>query len=244
MDRKIRIGAVSYLNTLPLVYGFNEYFRERAEIFFDYPSLVAKKLLDDEIDLGLVPVAIIPQLSEAYIVSDYCIGASKKVASVCLFSDVPVEEIKVVLSDYQSRTSAALLKILLKEYWKVNPAIENTFAGYESHIKGTTAGLVIGDRALQLHSKHKYVYDLAEAWMALTGLPFVFAAWVANKKLGDDFIIAFNNATGLGLKHLESIVELNKVNYYDLLKYYKEDVDYLLDSTKRKGLELFLEKIT
>lgn len=243
MDRKIRIGAVSYLNTLPLVYGFDEAFKSIAEVEFDYPAQVAKKLLSKEVDLGLVPVAVIPQLKESYIIGDYCIGAKASVASVCLFSEVPLAEIQSVLSDYQSRTSAALLKILLKEHWKVNPAIVDTFPGYEAGICGKTAGLVIGDRALEMLGKFPYVYDLATAWHEFTHLPFVFAAWVANKKLSANFVENFNLATGKGLSHIEEIVSLNPYPAYDLAKYYKENIDYHLDNAKREGLNLFLEKM-
>ncbi len=124
MEQKIRVGAVSYLNTKPLVYGFeNGGMKNEVDLVFDYPANIARMLLNDEVDVGLVPVAIIPLLKEHYIISDFCIGASHPVASVCLFSDVPLQEIKEVLVDYQSRTSAALLKILLKEHWKIEPVL-------------------------------------------------------------------------------------------------------------------------
>ena len=106
-------------------------------------------LINDEIDLGLIPVAVIPQLKE-YICGDYCIGTEGEVASVCLFSEVPVNEIEKVYLDYQSRTSVDLLKWLMKEYWDIHPEIINsTDENYRKEIKGTTAGLVIGDRAFE-----------------------------------------------------------------------------------------------
>ncbi len=114
MDSKIRVGAVSYLNTKPLVYGFdNGLMKDDIELSFEYPSLLAEQLKNDEIDIGLIPVAAIPSLPESHIITNVCIGASGSVASVCLFSDVPIEEIKFIYLDYQSRTSVALLKVLL-----------------------------------------------------------------------------------------------------------------------------------
>lgn len=244
MERKIRVGAVSYLNTKPLVYGFkNGKSPKNMDLQFYYPSLVADKLIADEIDLGLIPVAVIPALKEAHIISDFCIGANKNVASVCLFSDVPIDEIKEIYLDYQSRTSAALLQILLKEYWKINPLILKAEAGYEEKIEGKRAGLVIGDRAFLQRKKNKYIYDLATAWQELTGKPFVFAAWVANKKLPEDFIKTFNNATGEGLQHIEEIVAAENYNNYDLQTYFTSNIDYKLDAEKLTALDLFLSKL-
>ncbi len=235
---------MSYLNTKPLVYGFkNGAFPVDMDLQFFYPSLVADKLIADEIDLGLIPVAAIPKLKEAHIVSDFCIGAYKNVASVCLFSEVPIEEIEEIYLDYQSRTSAALLQILLKEYWKVSPTILEAEAGYENKICGTRAGLVIGDRAFSLRRNKKYIYDLATAWMDLTGKPFVFAAWVANKKLPEDFIKTFNLATGEGLQHIDEIVGIENYAAYDLHTYYTQNIDYKLNAEKLAALDLFLNKL-
>ncbi|MEX0635383.1 MAG: MqnA/MqnD/SBP family protein [Ferruginibacter sp.] len=108
MERKIRVGAVSYLNTKPLVYGFEHGMMEdQVELLFDYPARVANMLLSDEIDIGLIPVTELGKLSGYQIISDYCIGASEAVASVCLFSEVPIDEVEEILLDYQSRTSVA-----------------------------------------------------------------------------------------------------------------------------------------
>ena len=191
--KKIRVGIVNYLNTRPLIYGLlRPPVSEMIELTGAYPAKLARMLANDEIDVGLIPVAAIPQLPSYHIVGDYCIGTEGEIASVCLFSEVPMHEIKKVYLDYQSRSSVALLKWLMKEYWGIHPEIvEATDDSYRQEIKGTTAGLVIGDRALEQRSKSAYVYDLGEAWKQMTGLPFVFAAWVSNKKLPDDFIASF-----------------------------------------------------
>src|SRR5689334_3017766 len=113
MDKKVRVGAVSYLNTKPLIYGFEEgMMKDEIELVYDYPARIAAMLLQDEIDVGLVPVAIIPLLKESYIITDHCIGADGKVGSVGLFSDVPIEQVTKVLLDYQSRTSVLLVRLL------------------------------------------------------------------------------------------------------------------------------------
>ena len=159
MQTKIRVGAVSYLNTKPLVYGFEHgMMNDSVDLKIDFPSKIATMLLQDEIDVGLVPVAIIPEMKEHYIISDYCISCDGEVASVCLFSEVPLNKIEKILLDYQSRTSVELLKILVKDSWKINPIFEDTSGEYQSEIKGTTAALLIGDRALQQRKVSKYIF--------------------------------------------------------------------------------------
>ena len=213
------------------------------DLVFDYPANVAEMLLNNQADIGLVPVAVLPGMKEYFFVSDYCIGATGPVASVCLFSEVPVNEINQVLLDYQSRTSVALLKILLADYWKISPELVNTSEGFQDNIRGNTSGLIIGDRALIQQKKSTYVYDLAEAWLDFTGLPFVFATWIANKQLPAAFLKSFNNATREGLKHLEEISAAQAVDYVDLYTYYSRNINYIFDLQKRKGMEFFLKKI-
>ena len=124
LGKKIRVGIVNFLNTKPLLYGLERSpICDQIELKGDYPSKVAQLLLDNEIDLGLVPVAVLPLLPEYHIVGDYCIGTEGEIASVALFSDVPMHEIKKVYLDYQSMTSVALLKYLMKEYWGITAAL-------------------------------------------------------------------------------------------------------------------------
>lgn len=244
MERKIRVAAVSYLNTKPLIYGFEEgMMKNEVELITDFPARIADMLINDKADISLVPVATIPLLGEYHIITDYCIGSDGEVASVCLFSNEPLEKITAILLDYQSRSSVALLKILLRDHWHIAPQLIQGGEGYEDQIGGTVAGLVIGDRAFLQRKKSKYIYDLGSAWKELTGLPFVFAAWIANKKLPDAFIEAFNKATGEGLKHLPAIIAANPYEHYNLEKYYSENISFELDGEKRKGLKEFLEQM-
>ena len=119
MDKRIRVGAVSYLNTRPLLYGLKRSgLIDKIDLVEDYPSRIGAMLLNDEIDVGLVPVVIIPRLKESHIITDYCIGTDGEVASVAIFSEVPIEQVSRVLLDYQSQTSVNLAALLLKEYWQ------------------------------------------------------------------------------------------------------------------------------
>jgi chorismate dehydratase len=242
LDRKIRVAAVSYLNTKPLIYGFeNGMMKDELELITDFPASIADMLIHNEVDIALVPIATIPMLKEHYIITDYCIGTEGEVASVCLFSNVPLEEIETILLDYQSRSSVGLLKILLKKYWKITPQLIYAEAGYEENIVSKRAGLVIGDRAFIQRKKSKYIYDLGSAWLAMAGLPFVFAAWVANKKLPESFIVDFNKTTSVGLQNLSEIITLNHYEHYDLAKYYEGNISFNLDDKKRSGMELYLK---
>jgi chorismate dehydratase len=245
LNKKIRVGAVSYLNTKPFLHGIKRSgLMDRIELIEDYPSKIAGMLLNDEIDVGLVPVAILPQMKESHIITDYCIGAEREVASVALFSEVPMDQIETVLLDYQSRTSVNLAKILFKEYWKKDVVLQDAKEDFRSDIKGNVAGIVIGDRALEQRKISPYMYDLAANWIAFTGLPFIFAAWIANKPLGEDFEDAFNRANAYGIKHINEVVAEQHYTSYDLKKYYTENISYHLTENKKKGLALFLEKLS
>ena len=241
--KKIRVGAVSYLNTRPLLYGIRHHkVLQQIELIEDYPAKIAHLLIEDKIDVGLIPVATIPRLKEHHIITDYCIGADGPVASVCIFSEVPIEEVKNVYLDYQSKTSVNLARILLKEHWKKEvELIEARGEDFRAKIKGTTAGVIIGDRALEQRTRSKYIYDLGEAWMKHTGLSFVFATWIANKKLPQQFIDDFNEANAFGLQHINEVINETGSSYFDLKKYYTNYISYDLNNEKRKGMKLFLQ---
>ena len=246
MDKKWRIGAVSYLNTRPLLLGMEQSpFRDSIDLVKSYPAQIAQDLLDDTIDIGLVPVAIMPLLSNPQIVSKYVIGTEGEVASVALFSQVPMDQIEKVYLDYQSRTSVSLAKILLKQHWKKEVEFLIATEGYINEISGKTAGIIIGDRALASLNRFEHIYDLGLAWKAHTGLPFVFAAWVANKPIPSEFMDAFDVANAYGLKHLDEVIALIPATeqVYDLHKYYTENISYTLTEEKKKGLESFLKLI-
>ena len=232
------------MNTKPLLYGI-----ERSEVMndmellLDYPANLAKDLKDGIIDMALLPVAAMPGIPGAHIVSDYGIAADGNVASVCIFSMVPIEEVEAVYLDYQSRTSVRLAQLLLERHWKKKVVFKQAPENYIEYINGTTAGVIIGDRALKQLTNFEYIYDLAAEWKKMTGLPFIFAAWIANKELPQSFKDAFNKANAEGLKHIDEVVAENPFPYYDLKTYYTENIHYLLDDNKKKGLQTFLEMI-
>ena len=244
MDRKIRVGAVNYLNTKPLIYGFEKgMMKEEISLMIDYPANIATQLVNNQIDIGLIPVAAIPRLNEFHINGDFCIASNGEVASVCLFSDVPLAEIKIILLDYQSRTSVALLKILLKEHWNISPVLVEASQGYENNIKDNTAGLVIGDRALLQRLQNKFMFDLGTGWKEMTGMPFVFAAWISNKVMSNEFINKFNEANNFGLINLDAVVKENNFSAYDLHKYYTENILFKPKFDKLEVITLFLKKL-
>jgi len=246
---KIKISAVSYLNTLPFIYGLENSIKvtEHFDIQKDIPSACADKLINNEVNIGLIPVAEIKKINNPNIISNYCIGAIGKVDTVLLLSNVPINEIKTILLDYHSRTSINLLKILVKKYWKVKVKFINATKGFENKITGTTAGLIIGDRAFTNSTKHKFVFDLSEEWMKFTKLPFVFAAWVSNKNIENSYIKEFNNALKLGLENKQTVIDnykkQNLNNNIDIKDYLNNKISYSLDVEKRKGMELFIEML-
>lgn len=217
---------------------------EMIELIEDYPSRLAHMLKKNEIDIGLIPVAATADLEEWHIIGNYCIGADGAVATVCIFSEVPMEEIETVILDYQSRTSVALAKILLKEYWKKEVTLVYASSeDYRQQIRETTAGLVIGDRAFEQRKISKFQYDLATAWKAHTGLPFVFAAWISRKQLPEDFVKCFNDANSLGIESIEAVIREQENELFDMKDYYTRCISYTLDEKKINGLELFLGKL-
>lgn len=232
------------MNTVPLLYGIEHSpVIDEIELSVNYPSVLAQQLQSGAIDVALLPVAVIPTIPDAQIISDYGIAADGNVASVAIFSHVPIEEVTTVYLDYQSRTSVMLARLLLRDYWKVNVELKPAKEDFIDNIGDNEAAVIIGDRALQQLRNFKYVYDLSEGWKEHTGLPFVFAAWVANKELPEQFISDFNQANGAGLENIDQIVAGTLFTEYDLKKYYTESIHYLVDDEKKKGLNKFLELI-
>ena len=238
-----RVVAVSYLNTKPLLYGLlRSDLQPELELDLAIPSECARRLVAGEADLALVPVAIIPELPEAHVISDYCIGADGAVATVSIFGDVPIHEMTAVYLDHHSRTSAMLTRLLLQEFWDHDVTFLEAEPGYIDRIGGTVGGLVIGDRAIGLDRRFAHTYDLAEAWKEHTGLPFVFAAWVSRRPQSPEFIARFNAALAGGLEHLPELQLLlsSPSPDFSLTEYYTRFIDYELDGEKRVALDRFL----
>lgn len=243
---KIKISAVSYTNTYPFIYGIeNSNMIKHIELSKDIPSVCAQKLLDNQVDVGLIPVAVLPKLNHSEIISDYCIGASGPVRSVILASYKPLDEIDTILLDYHSRSSVMLTRILAKNFWNIDVKWTNTTEGFQKRIQENEAAVIIGDKAMASEKDFPYVYDLAEEWQKNTDLPFVFAAWVTNRSLGDTFKEEFNKSLQFGIDHIDEMIRTYDFSFLpdhiNITEYFEKNIDYILDEQKKKGLELFLK---
>jgi chorismate dehydratase len=244
LKQPVKISIVGYTNTVPFLYGINHFFsKEEIELSSDSPADCAKKLLNEEADLGLVPVAILKKIPGYKIVSDFCIGTNGTVDSVKLYSEVPLTEIKTILLDYQSRTSVELVQILCKELWNIHPEFVSAEEGYESQVSGNTAAVIIGDRTFCLPGKYKFEFDLAEGWKELTGLPFVFAVWTSKKEMDPLFLKKFNEALAFGCANIEKSVkglQIQCLSTSQALNYLQNRINYLLEAQKKEALARFL----
>ncbi|QNK64490.1 menaquinone biosynthesis protein [Pedobacter sp. PAMC26386] len=236
---KIRISAVAYTNTKPFIYGINHSgLINQIDLSLDIPSDCAAKLIDGTVDVGLIPVAAIPHVPNANIISDYCIGSVGAVNSVFIFSSVPANEIKTLRLDSHSRTSNNLARVLLKFHFKqeVNCTTDADAV--------TDAIVLIGDRTFGKKDDYAFAYDMGEEWMNFTGLPFVYAAWVANKVVPEEFINEFNAALKVGLAGRKELLKTLPENpLIDLDDYLMHKLDFELTDKKREALSLFLSYI-
>ena len=176
----MRIGAVGFLNASPLAYGLDS--DPRVALRLDLPSVCAELLHAGEIDLGLVPVIEMLRGPVPYdIVPGLAIACQGAVDSVALFTRVPVPQITRVALDVSSRSSVALVRVLCRHHWGIDPEFVDATPELVSMLDLADAALMIGDRALDApwQSLGATKIDLGEAWQAFSGLPFVFAAWVA-----------------------------------------------------------------
>ena len=241
---KIRISAVSYTNTKPFIYGLmHSGIPPKIELSLDSPTDCAQKLIDDEVDIGLIPVAATLSLPKWEIVSDYCIGSVGAVNSVFVFSNCDIREAKTLQLDPLSRNSNSLAKVLVKLFWKADQltCFENA-VDYAESTDPETAYVQIGDRTFGKVDKYPFVYDLGAEWQKFSGLPFVFAAWIANKPIPAEFMAEFNQALKYGLDHRgELLKELPPVRDFDLDDYLLHKLDFDLTDEKKKALYLFLD---
>ena len=236
---KIKISAVAYTNTKPFIYGLkHSAVLDQIDLSLDIPTDCAAKLIDGTVDVGLIPVAAIPLVPNAQIIADYCIGSVGAVNSVFIFSSVPVQEIRTLRLDSHSRTSNNLAKVLLKFHFKQD-------VSYTTDADAVTDAIVlIGDRTFGKKDEYAFVYDMGEEWMKLTGLPFVYAAWVANKPIPESFITEFNTALKSGLDQRAQVLKELPVNPdFDLEDYLMHKLDFELTAQKKEALSLFLSYI-
>jgi chorismate dehydratase len=243
--KKIKISAVSYTNTKPFLYGLQHTdIIDKIDLSLDIPADCAQKLIDGKVDIGLIPVAATLNLPYWEIVSDYCIGATGPVNSVFIFSNCPIEEVKRIQLDPESRSSNNLAKVLLKNYWKVAPEQIVNARDYAAPADPYTAFVQIGDRTFGKTGQFPYVYDLAGEWQQFTGLPFVFAAWIANKPIAAEFVAELNPSLKFGLDNRVEVLKTLPVRAdFDFEDYLMHKLDFNLDDDKRKALYMFLDYI-
>jgi chorismate dehydratase len=239
----VRISLVSYLNSVP----FREVLEKDTDLgialSLDIPSECARKLADGEVDLGLVPVAVLKDNPHYQVISDFCIGADGAVDSVLLLSDVPLNEIKKIYLDFHSRTSVRLVQVLCKEFWKINPEFLPAEDDFMTKVGNTHAAVLIGDRAFSGKKAFPFVYDLPEEWKKMTGLPFVFAVWASNIPLAEAWIKQFDFKIASGLRRLEEVALKYQDEYpeVNVLDYLTRKIDYRLDEQKRTAMARFLQ---
>lgn len=246
-NTELRIGAVSYLNSKPLVYGLAEMLPE-AELVFDYPSRLADALAVGELEIALVPSAELFGHPEWSVVSDACIASRGPVLSVKLLFRVPPSQVRTLALDEGSRTSAMLCQVLLRELAGVRPLLTNLPLGHEPAEVDTDAVLVIGDRAIRSSDEEFVeVWDLGDRWCRWAELPFVFAMWVARP--GIDTSIAeqaLTDARDQGCANLAEIAREQslamQLPYELVFEYLSRNLHFELGGRERRGLELFREQ--
>ncbi len=243
MDR-LRIGAVSYLNTKPLVYHLDQ-LAPHVDVQYDVPSRLADELRRGELDVALIPSIEYFQSPDYTIVSDACIGCRGPVLSVKLLSRVPIHEIKTLALDEGSRTSVALVRILLHQRYGLTPALDSFPMGAKIEEMSTDAVLVIGDRAIHpWASEFVEQWDLGDQWCRWAELPFVFAMWVAHRDTDlDGLEVLLGQARDAGVASLNEIASREAesvcLGKQQCLSYLRDNLHFSFGAQERQGLELF-----
>lgn len=250
-ETDLRIGAVSYLNSKPLVEGLSEFLPE-TEILLDFPSRLADSLVSGRLDVALIPSIEYFRGHKYEIISNACVSAHGPVLSVKLYTRVPWGEIKTLSLDEGSRTSATLARIMLAERHGVFPKLEPLPLNYRTDDTTADAILLIGDRAIQPPSERFLAtWDLGEEWYAWTGLPFVFAMWVANdtsrvsEKALSKIEVALRQSRDRGVSRLHEIARreapLLGLSLPVTTEYLTNNLQFHLGSPERSGLKMFYD---
>ena len=245
----VRLGAVSYLNTKPLVHGLDA----RPDLFavrFDVPSQCAALLHESRIDLGLIP-AIEYLRGEYRIVPGCAIGSDGPVASVAIFSRVPVEKIGTLAMDISSRTSVALTRILCAKHWAIAPKFTPAEPDLRAMLARADAALIIGDPCLDIDAQALglVMVDLGSAWQTMTGLPFVYAMWCGRDgACGPEHVAELNAARERGRADLDEIARTeargDRAREQRIARYLSDNLQYGLGDAEIAGLRRFHELAT
>jgi chorismate dehydratase len=240
----LRLGAVSYLNTKPLVYGLDAH-RDLFDVRFDVPAKCAELLHEGRVDLGLIP-AIEYLRGEYAIVPDISIASDGEVATVAVFSRKPIGDVRTLALDVSSRTSVALTRVLCAKKWQIAPVFTPAEPDLEAMLQRADAALVIGDPAFDIDPRQHDVtkIDLGAEWKALTGLPFVYAMWVGRAGVAPPrHVRALQQARDRGLASLPAIARQESGGDQDYeqkaLSYLRDNLKYTLGEAERAGLRRF-----
>jgi len=229
---KYRLALVEYLNTLPFYEGMRlTGVDQELEVHRVVPSQCARMFKEEKVDISLCPVGALDEMPEHKIVGDYCIGADGPVGTVMLLSTVPLHHIKTVKLDPNSRTSNLLVQILAQRYWQT----EWTYYDKENGIV-PDACVMIGDNVFKEKANYPYQYDLAGAWKELTGLPMVFAVWIAKPEVSNEPILKINDSFKAGMEYVKS--NENHLQQWQV-DYLQRSISYPLDDNKKRALAMF-----
>ena len=252
--RRLRISAISYLNTAPLMWDFEnaetaERLKQHFEVSYTIPSQCAEELKAGTADIGIIPVAAYTRIPDLVIIPDVAIASKNQVRSILLVSKVPLDKIRSVATDSSSRTSTALVQVFLKKFVGLNPGFTAQKPDLKEMLRWHNAGMLIGDAALQAGTAGFHVYDLAEEWRRWTYLPFVFAFWGVRREAlgkaatGPDLAQVFQQSRDHGLEHIPEIADQWAGRLHlkaeTLRNYLRDNIDYSLDPENLQGLKLF-----
>ncbi len=244
--RKMRVGAVSYLNTKPLIHRFSD-FAPDAELVLDVPSKLADSLATGDLDVALIPSVEAFQDPGYTIVSDACIACRGPVLSVKLLSRVPIADIGTLALDAGSRTSVALVQILLRERFGLTPRLQSLPVGIATDLThiDTDAILLIGDRAIHASRlTFSEQWDLGAEWCQWTGLPFVFAMWTARRDVDTcELAAALTQSRDAGVAQLDVIAAAAApevgLDSHTCLAYLRDNLHFTMGTQEQQGLRLF-----
>lgn len=244
--RPVSIAAVSYLNTIPFLYGIRHAADLRAELLLSPPSGCAEAFNSRQADIALIPVGALPGIADKDfdIVTSWCIGADGPVRTVVMTGNSPLKDIKRVWLDCHSETSVRLVRILAAKYWDIAPAWEHLedYSLLDNPAPGD-AFVLIGDKVFENEGRFKNTWDLAEEWQKRTKLPFVFAVWVARKSVPEETLAALEDALTLGVERIyEAILESPYADREYAYEYLTRNIDYFFDEQKRIALERFWDQ--
>ena len=240
----LRVGAVAYLNARPLTFSLARRAPD-AEVIVDLPSRLADGLTEGRLDVALVPSIEHFRNPGFAIVSDACVACDGPVRSVKLYGRVPVRRIRTLALDEGSRTSAALTRIFLKERYDLEPELEQLPIGASVSDSTADATMLVGDRGLHApEGPFEFVWDMGEAWSQWTGLPFVFAMWIARPEVDlaglDELFAAVRDD---GISRLDEIARLEApalgISQQECLSYLRDQLRFRLGRRERRGLETF-----